>query len=252
MPSATARSRPGAPRRPGCSTRSAGTARCWRCAASPAGRASPSPPPPTRSTPPPTSTMPPGLRRRPSSRARPVPDTAATVENLRTTIAAERRPALLALRDAARARGVVFLHGEEQVSVGSGTGVAVWPDDAIPAPSAVDWSRVHDVPIALVTGSNGKTTTVRLHRRDGEGGGPRRRTSLRPTASRSAAGRSAKATTPARAARGSCSVIRPSRSPSWRPRAAACCAAGSPWSGRTSRSSPTSPTTTSASSACRT
>ena len=92
----------------------------------------------------------------------PAPDTAATVENLRTTIAAERRPALLALRDAARARGVVFLHGEEQVSVGSGTGVAVWPDDAIPAPSAVDWSRVHDVPIALVTGSNGKTTTVRL------------------------------------------------------------------------------------------
>ena len=54
------------------------------------------------------------------------------------------------------------MHGEEQVSVGSGTGVAVWPDDAIPAPTAVDWSRVHDVPIALVTGSNGKTTTVRL------------------------------------------------------------------------------------------
>ena len=92
----------------------------------------------------------------------PAPDTSATVENLRTTIAAERRPALPALRDAARARGVVFLHGEEQVSVGAGTGVAVWPDDAIPTPSAVDWSRVHDVPIALVTGSNGKTTTVRL------------------------------------------------------------------------------------------
>ena len=92
----------------------------------------------------------------------PAPDTSATVENLRTTIAAERRPALSALRDAARARGVVFLHGEEQVSVGAGTGVAVWPDDAIPTPSAVDWSRVHDVPIVLVTGSNGKTTTVRL------------------------------------------------------------------------------------------
>ncbi len=92
----------------------------------------------------------------------PVPDTAATAENLRSIIAAERRPALLALRDAARARGVVFMHGEEQVSVGSGTGVMVWPDDAIPAPAGVEWSRVHDVPIALVTGSNGKTTTVRL------------------------------------------------------------------------------------------
>ena len=92
----------------------------------------------------------------------PAPDPDATAETLRTTIAAERQPALLALRDAARTRGVVFMHGEEQVSVGSGTGVAVWPDDAIPAPTAVDWGRVHDVPIALVTGSNGKTTTVRL------------------------------------------------------------------------------------------
>ena len=46
--------------------------------------------------------------------------------------------------------------------MGSGTGVAFWPEDAIPAAAAVEWSRVHDIPIALVTGSNGKTTTVRL------------------------------------------------------------------------------------------
>jgi cyanophycin synthetase len=92
----------------------------------------------------------------------PTPDMATTAENLRIAIAAERRPALLALHEAARARGVVFMHGEEKVSVGSGTGVAVWPDDAIPTPPAVDWTQVHDVPIALVTGSNGKTTTVRL------------------------------------------------------------------------------------------
>ncbi len=90
------------------------------------------------------------------------PDLAAEAEKLRATIAAERRPGLLALRDAARARGVIFLHGEERVSVGSGHGAAVWPEDAIPSPAAVDWTRVHDVPVALVTGSNGKTTVVRL------------------------------------------------------------------------------------------
>jgi UDP-N-acetylmuramyl tripeptide synthase len=89
-------------------------------------------------------------------------DMTSTVESLRTSIAAERRPALTALRDAARARGVLFLHGEEMVSVGSGAGAAVWPEAEIPAPSAVDWVWVQDVPIALVTGSNGKTTTVRL------------------------------------------------------------------------------------------
>jgi cyanophycin synthetase len=95
-------------------------------------------------------------------RGAPTPDPIATAVGLRAAIAAERRPGLLALRDAARARKALFLHGEEQVSVGSGHGVAVWPDDAIPSPAAVDWAQVHDVPTALVTGSNGKTTTVRI------------------------------------------------------------------------------------------
>jgi UDP-N-acetylmuramyl tripeptide synthase len=86
----------------------------------------------------------------------------AEVERLRQAIAAERNPALLALREAARARGVTFLHGEELVSVGSGRGVRVWPEHRLPPPSAVDWAAVFDVPTALVTGSNGKTTVVRL------------------------------------------------------------------------------------------
>ncbi|MEP6688088.1 MAG: Mur ligase family protein, partial [Gemmatimonadales bacterium] len=68
----------------------------------------------------------------------------------------------VALREAARARDVTFLAGEEAVSVGLGTGSLVWPVGAVPALVAVDWSRVHDVPVALVTGSNGKTTVVRL------------------------------------------------------------------------------------------
>ena len=46
--------------------------------------------------------------------------------------------------------------------MGSGTGVQVWPERELPDPAEVSWDRVHDVPIALVTGSNGKTTVVRL------------------------------------------------------------------------------------------
>jgi UDP-N-acetylmuramyl tripeptide synthase len=83
-------------------------------------------------------------------------------ERLRREIAAERRPELVAMRDAARTHDVTFLTGEDQVSVGSGTGVRVWPAEGVPAPSQVDWAGVHDVPVALVTGSNGKTTVVRL------------------------------------------------------------------------------------------
>jgi len=90
------------------------------------------------------------------------PDYAAGLVSLRGAIAAESNPALVALRSAARARGLTFLAGEDHVSVGSGAGVLVWPEVSLPDPAAVDWSRAHDVPVALVTGSNGKTTVVRL------------------------------------------------------------------------------------------
>ncbi len=90
------------------------------------------------------------------------PDEAATVERLRTEIAAEQSPALLALRDAATAHGVAFLHDDDHASVGLGAGSHMWPVDALPVPEAVDWSAVHDVPVGLVTGTNGKSTTVRL------------------------------------------------------------------------------------------
>jgi cyanophycin synthetase len=81
---------------------------------------------------------------------------------LREAIRAESNPPLLALRSMARRQGVTFLSGEDQVSVGTGTGVMVWPARQLPSPDAVNWSRVHDVPLVLVTGSNGKTTIVRL------------------------------------------------------------------------------------------
>jgi cyanophycin synthetase len=87
---------------------------------------------------------------------------ATVVARLRSAIAGERNPALVALHEAALARDVTFLAGEGLVSVGSGGGALVWPAGALPDPAAVDWSRVHDVPVALVTGSNGKTTVVRL------------------------------------------------------------------------------------------
>jgi cyanophycin synthetase len=90
------------------------------------------------------------------------PEFEAAVERLRGAIAEERRPGLLAISEAARARGVSFLVGEDEVSVGSGAGVVCWPVDELPAPSSITWSEVRDVPIALVTGSNGKTTVVRL------------------------------------------------------------------------------------------
>jgi UDP-N-acetylmuramyl tripeptide synthase len=87
-------------------------------------------------------------------------DTAAGA--FRARAAAEQRPALAALRAAARAHGLPLFEDDDEVSVGAGSGSRCWPRDALPAVDAVPWARLHDVPTVLVTGSNGKTTTVRL------------------------------------------------------------------------------------------
>ena len=74
----------------------------------------------------------------------------------------ERRPRLIALEDAARSRNVALYGDDDSVTIGMGSGSRTFALDALPDAGAVDWSAVHDVPLALVTGSNGKTTTVRL------------------------------------------------------------------------------------------
>ena len=91
-----------------------------------------------------------------------MPEIAAGRDALRRLIAQESNPALLALRDAAVARGVAFLSDGRFASAGLGTGSLTWPVDELPPPESVDWRAVHDVPVLLVTGTNGKSTTVRL------------------------------------------------------------------------------------------
>ena len=90
------------------------------------------------------------------------PDHESDLAALRKAISSENNPRLVEIRRVARARGLTFLSGEDRVSVGSGAGALVWADDALPQADAVDWDRAFDVPVALVTGSNGKTTVVRL------------------------------------------------------------------------------------------
>jgi cyanophycin synthetase len=89
-------------------------------------------------------------------------DEASARRTLASMATAERRPDLMELLDAARAHGLRTLVDDDEVSIGGGGGAQVWRSDSLPDPAAIDWSRLHDVPTALVTGSNGKTTTVRL------------------------------------------------------------------------------------------
>lgn len=89
-------------------------------------------------------------------------DDDSALHTLRFFARAERMPSLTSIAAAAKARGVSVFVDDDAVSVGSGNGSLTWPIDALPVVSDIDWRAVHDIPAALITGSNGKTTTVRL------------------------------------------------------------------------------------------
>jgi UDP-N-acetylmuramyl tripeptide synthase len=95
-------------------------------------------------------------------RGEPSGDAGAEAERLKAVIAAESNPRLIALGEEAGRRDVAFLSDDDQASVGYGTGARTWPVGDLPDVREVPWPEVHDIPIALVTGTNGKTTTVRL------------------------------------------------------------------------------------------
>jgi UDP-N-acetylmuramyl tripeptide synthase len=90
------------------------------------------------------------------------PDFDETVERIGKEIAEEANPELLKLESAAEEHGKTFLWDDDETSVGLGTGSKTWPVREIPNPDDIDWNDLHDIPYGLITGTNGKTTTVRF------------------------------------------------------------------------------------------
>jgi cyanophycin synthetase len=66
------------------------------------------------------------------------------------------------LVDEAQRRSLIYVLDDDELSLGSGAGGATWPNEELPAVAEVPWEELRAVPTAIVTGSNGKTTTVRL------------------------------------------------------------------------------------------
>ncbi len=71
-------------------------------------------------------------------------------------------PRLVALHDEARRRGVPFLWDDEAVTLGMARTSRTYSIAALPSPRRVPWGKLARIPVALVTGTNGKTTTSRL------------------------------------------------------------------------------------------
>jgi cyanophycin synthetase len=85
-----------------------------------------------------------------------------SVIRLKTLFAEEQNPQLLLLQAAAREHQVPYLWDDDLVSVGYGKTAQIWPPNKLPAPEDVDWQSIAGIPVALVTGTNGKSTTVRM------------------------------------------------------------------------------------------
>ncbi|MSP91759.1 MAG: Mur ligase [Myxococcales bacterium] len=81
---------------------------------------------------------------------------------LRTLLGTEQNPRKPAWRDRARAEGLPFLWDDDAVSIGFGDHSRTWPTVDLPAPATVDLHAYGAIPVALVTGTNGKTTTARV------------------------------------------------------------------------------------------
>ncbi len=84
------------------------------------------------------------------------------IADLKTVMESEANPALIALQRAAAEHGVDFISDDDDVSLGHGCGSKTWAVTEIPSPGEVHWSSLHDIPVAMVTGTNGKSTCVRL------------------------------------------------------------------------------------------
>jgi UDP-N-acetylmuramyl tripeptide synthase len=94
--------------------------------------------------------------------ALPVLDERAAFTRFTTLSKIEAAPRSRALVDAADSRHLLHVLDDDYLTLGSGAGGRTWPVDALPDVTQVPWNELRDVPIVIVTGSNGKTTTVRL------------------------------------------------------------------------------------------
>jgi len=92
----------------------------------------------------------------------PFTDLESATRTLSSSIAEESNPDLLALQAAAAHHNVPFLWDDDEVSVGFGKTAITWPANQLPSPDSINWQQIQSIPLGIVTGTNGKSTTVRL------------------------------------------------------------------------------------------
>ncbi len=84
------------------------------------------------------------------------------VIRIRQCIDDEINPELLNLTGLAKQKNTPCLSDDDSFSLGYGPYVQMWPVTALPDPDILDWQQFKAVPLVIVTGTNGKSTSVRL------------------------------------------------------------------------------------------
>lgn len=92
----------------------------------------------------------------------PVLDEAAAHARFKRLADSEARPTLRALCAAATTQGLAWVLDDAELTLGAGLGGRSFPIGALPTVEGAPWQALRNIPTAIVTGSNGKTTTVRL------------------------------------------------------------------------------------------
>jgi UDP-N-acetylmuramyl tripeptide synthase len=84
------------------------------------------------------------------------------IQDIFEEMQSEKNDALIALQQAATDHGTDFLVDDDVVSIGHGDGSSSYNVGQIPPVEQIDWDSIHDIPVAMITGTNGKSTSVRL------------------------------------------------------------------------------------------
>lgn len=91
-----------------------------------------------------------------------LPNLSLISESLRESLEKEINPHLMDLIEMAEEKGVTCITDDDFLSLGMGNTVDTWEVQSLPSFEEIDWSKYQDIPLALITGTNGKSTSVRL------------------------------------------------------------------------------------------
>lgn len=89
-------------------------------------------------------------------------DVSTRLNTLLAALAEEQNPKLLAIMRAAKQQAVTAISDDDEFSLGMGSSVQTWPINGLPDPDQLNWTTFRDIPRAFITGTNGKSTSVRL------------------------------------------------------------------------------------------